>query len=301
MRIEKMKLTIPAVLIISLFLLAGCHTGSSGLLSGRVVDGFGNPLGGDAVTITLSGKEALHSPDRWGNFQLYAPVGDYVMRIAFTNPDAGLDFTMEENVRIITGEQKLGTFTLLSVQNFDAWESYRQEDYASAISLFNEQAELARSGQIVNLPWMRYSEGEPNENTLLTQGVLSAKNGLGWCYARGLGDTAQGKQNFTESLSGGYNNYDAMVGLAAIAVSEGDGQRALDLITQVIDEPGYYDTSQIHDSISEVDLMMLKSLAEFMLFDDSDSIDTAESVRNTVATQGNSGSKNLLEVLDSLR
>jgi hypothetical protein len=47
--------------------------------------------------------------------------------------------------------------------------------------------------------------------------------------------------------------------------------------------------------------MMIKSLAEYMLFQDSDSIDTEESARDAVATEGNAGSKNLLEVLDSLR
>lgn len=296
-----MKLKIPIVLIISLMLIAGCHTGSSGAISGRVVDGFGNPLGGTGVTVTLSSKEAIHNPDRWGNFYIYAPVGDYVMTIAFSNPDAGLDFTQEENVRIINGNQDLGTFTLLNTQNFEAWKLYREGDYMGATALFNEQAELARSGQVLDLPWMRYTEGEPDQNTLLTQGVLSAKNGLGWCYTRGLGEMGPGKQNYLESLSAGYNNYDAMVGLAGIAVSEGDGQAALDYINQVINEPGYYDSSQIHDSISEVDLMMIKSLAEFMLFQDGDSIDTAESARDAVATEGNAGSKNLLEVLDSLR
>jgi len=296
-----MKFKIPIALIISLMLLAGCHEGSSGAISGRVVDGFGNPLGGPGVTVTLSSKEAIHNPDRWGNFYIYAPVGDYVMTIAFSNPDAGLDFTLDEDIRVINGTQDLGTFTLLNTQNFEAWKSYRQGDYDSAISLFNEQADLARNGQALNLPWMRYTEGEPDQNSLLTQGVLSAKNGLGWCYTRGLGEMAIGKQNYIESMSAGYNNYDAMVGLAGIAISEGDAQAALDYINQVLNEPGFYDSSQIHDSINEVDLMMIKSLAEYMLFQDSDSIDTADSARNEVASQGNAGSKNLLEVLDALR
>lgn len=295
-----MKYKIPAILII-LLLVSGCHSGSSGSLKGRVVDGFGNPLGGPGVTVTLSGKAAVHHPDQWGNFQMYAPVGDYVMRIAFSSPAAGYDFTMEEDVRIISGSRDLGLYTMLSAQNMDAWAFYGMGDYETAIDLFNEQAVLSRSGQFIDLPWMRYSEGEPDQNTLLTQGVLSAENGLGWCYTRGLGNINEGKAHFSQSLAGGYNNYDAMVGLTGIAISEGDGESALDFITHVIEEPGYYNSAQIHDAISEVDLIMIKSLAEFMLSRDSDSMDTAESVRESVGTQGNAGSKNLLELLDSMR
>lgn len=302
-----MRYTALAILLTLLITVTACHKGTSGAINGRVIDGFGNPLGGPGVTVTLSGKGAVHHPDQWGNFYIYAPVGDYVLRIAFSNPDAGLDLTIEDEIRVVTGGRNLGTYTLLNVQNFDAWEFYRQGDYYSAIDKFNEQAALAHSGQLVNLPYMRWNEGEPNQNTLLTQGVLSAKNGLGWCYSRGLGDPLEGKINFLDSLAGGYNNYDAMVGLAAIAIGEGIAQGdeeikgVLDYLMPVIDEPGNYNSTQIHDAITEIDLIAVKSLAEFMLMRDNDSLETADSIRLLIATQGNPGTKNLMEVLDSFR
>jgi hypothetical protein len=296
-----MRYQITIILISILLVLSGCHSGSSGNLKGCVVDGFGNPLGGPGVTVTLSSKEAIHHPDQWGNFFIYAPVGDYEMTIAFSNPTAGYDFTLDENVRIVNGTQDLGTFTLLNAQNFEAWDFYRQGFYPAAINKFNEQAILSRTGQVIDLPWMRYSEGEPDQNTLLTQGALSAENGLGWCYSRGLGEIDTAKPHFLQSLAAGYDNYDAMVGLAWIAIGEGDAEAALEYLNNIINEPGIYDSNQIHDSITETDLILVRSLVEFMLSEDSDSIDTAESVRQAVASQGNAGSKNLLEVLDSLR
>jgi hypothetical protein len=291
---------ITGILIILLGLTA-CGGGSSGTLMGRVVDGFGNPLGGDAVCVSLSNNPVVYHPDMHGNFIVRAPVGGYTLSISFTNLDAGFNFYLEDTVQVIKASQQLGTYTLLSVQNTEGWEAYNATDYLGAIAKFSEQAELARSGQIVWLPYMRYIEGEEGENTLLTQGVLSAENGLGWCYARGLRDYQTGRTHFDASLSGGYNKYDAFVGLAGLALGEGDGTAALDYLQQVIDEPGNYDSSQFHDGIKEIDLIAAKSLAQFLLGQDGYSRDTADEIREDVAEEGNSGSIDLLNVLDVFR
>jgi len=182
-----MRYIILAGLITIFVALSACSGGSSGALTGRVVDGFGNPLGGEAVMITLSGNPAFHRPDQWGNFIIQAPSGDYTMTISFSNPAAGFHYRLDQPVSISKGSRNLGTFTLLNIQNMDAWEQYRAEDYSGAMALFNEQASDARAGQLW-LPYMRYIEGEEDQNTLLTQGVLSAENGRGWCYSRGFGN-----------------------------------------------------------------------------------------------------------------
>ncbi len=290
-----------AFLVLMIGLNACDGGGGSGTLMGRVVDGFGYPLGGDAVMVTLSGNPAIHRPDRWGNFIVRAPVGSYTMRISFSNPAAGFHYRLDEQVVVSKGSRQLGTFTLLNVQNMDAWTAYQMGDYQSAMNLFSEQATLARSGQVVWLPYMRYIEGEPEQNTLLTQGVLSAENGLGWTYARGFHNLTEGKLHFEQSLAGGYNNLDAMVGLAGIAVSEGEGEKALEYLEKVIVEPGLYDSSQIHDNIHEVDLIAMKSFVQFLLGQDGYSCDTAKSIEDDIAEQGNPASAELLAMLENFR
>jgi len=286
------------ILLILVTGLVSCTSGGSGTLMGRVVDGFGNPLGGDAVMVTLSNNPAVHRPDQYGNFIVHAPEGDYTMKISFANPAAGFNYYLEQPVVVAKGTRNLGTFTLLNVQNMEAWAEYRDSEYIAAIDLFSEQADRARSAQLVWLPYMRYTEGEPGQNTLLTQGVLSAENGLGWCYSRGLHNHTEGKIHFEASLSGGYNNYDAYVGLAGIALGEGDGTTALELLEKVIDEPGLYDSTQIHDNIKEVDLMAAKALAQFLLGQDGYSRQTADAIRTQVEENGNAGSRDLLNALD---
>ncbi len=277
--------------------LTACGGGSSGTLMGRVVDGFGNPLGGEAVMVNLSGNPAIHRPDQYGNFIVRAPTGTYTMRISFSNPDAGFHYRLDSDVIVSKGSRNLGTFTLLNAQNMEAWESYQQSDYDDAISLFSRQAEQGRAGQVW-LPYMRYIEGEEGQNTTLTQGVLSAENGLGWCFSRGKGNHQEGKVHYEQSLFGGYNNYDALVGLAGIAIGDGEPETALGYLNQVIEEPGYYDSSQIHDSITEVDLIAMKSFAEFMLGQDGYSKETAQSIADQIADEGNVGSKGLLNALE---
>jgi hypothetical protein len=183
----------------------------------------------------------------------------------------------------------------------NAWTAYRNKDWQSARALFEAQASQARSAQMVFLPYMRIMEGEPDQNTLLTQGVLSAENGLGWTYARGFHDIDEAKIHFQLSLSGGYNNLDAKVGLAGIALGEGSGQTALDDLTAVIDEPGLYDSSQIHDNIKEIDLIASRSLAEFLVGQDVTSADTARSILSRVTAEGSAASTELLNILDSFR
>jgi hypothetical protein len=290
--------------IIALFMIlwvAACEGGSSGTLTGRVVDGFGNPLGGDAVMITLTDNPAVTHPDRYGNFIIHAPSGSYTLQITFINPDAGFNYKLSESINISQGTRNLGEFTLLNAQNMQAWEAYRDADYQAAISKFNEQASQARTGQLVFLPYMRYQEGEPNQNTLLTQGVLSAENGLGWAYARGLHDIPEATIHWQASLSGGYNNIDAKVGLAGLALSNGQAQAAKDYLDAIIAEPGDYDTTQIHDNIRETDLIASRSLAEFLLGFDKDSGETAASIIPDLEAGGNSGSRELLNMLTIFR
>jgi hypothetical protein len=166
--------------------------------------------------------------------------------------------------------------------------------------LFETQAAQARSGQVI-LPYFRVIEGDPGQNTLLTQGVLSAENGLGWCYARGLHKVGDAKAHYLASLSNGYKNMDAMVGLAGLSLGEGNGQGALDYLNTVITEPGLYDSTQLHDNIREVDLIAAKSLAQFLLGLDKDSAATAVSIAGQVDSAGNSASSELLALLDTMR
>ncbi len=292
------RLLYAALITITLLGLMSCGGGQSGTLMGRVVDGFGNPLGGEYVMVTLSGNPAVHRPDQYGNFIVRAPTGSYTMRISFSNPAAGFNFRLDENIDVVHGSKQLGTFTLLSVQNSAAWERYRAGDYSGAAQLFNEQANIARAGAVW-LPYMRYIEGEEGQNTLLTQGVLSAENGLGWCLSRGSGNHQEGMIHFEQSLFGGYNNYDAFVGMAGVALGEGDPARALELLQQTIDEPGLYDSTQIHDNVKEVDLIACKALAQFMLGQDGYSRDTMASISDEVATDGNTGSVEILGILDT--
>jgi hypothetical protein len=91
------------------------------------------------------------------------------------------------------------------------------------------------------------------------------------------------------------------VGLAGIALGKGDGLGALELLQEVIDEPGYYDSSQIHDDISEVDLIAARAFAEFLLGYDTISEKTAMQIADEVESEGNTGSKDLLEVLELFR
>jgi hypothetical protein len=295
------NILLAAGIIAILLGLSACEGGSSGTLMGRVVDGFGYPLGGDAVMITLSDNPAFHRPDQHGNFIVRAPVGDYTMTISFSNPAAGFNYRLTEQVRVSKGSKQLGTFTLLNVQNMQGWESYRAGDYSSALAYFSEQANLARSGQIVWLPYMRYVEGDEGENTLLTQGVLSAENGLGWTYSRGFHNLHEGLVHYQQSLAGGYNNYDAKVGLTGIAIGDGDGQAAFDYVSEVIDEPGYYDSSQIHDDITEVDLIAIKSFAQFLLGQDGYSRETAQSIEGRIDTEANPATRDLLAALEQFR
>jgi len=295
------NILLAAGLILVLLGLSACDGGSSGTLMGRVVDGFGYPLGGEAVMISLSDNPAFHRPDEHGNFIVRAPVGDYTMTISFSNPAAGFHYRLVEQVRVSKGSKQLGTYTLLNVQNMEGWESYRAGDYAGALDFFLEQADLARSGQLVWLPYMRYTEGEEGENTLLTQGVLSAENGLGWTLSRGFHNHQEGLIHYQQSLAGGYNNYDAKVGLAGIAIGAGDGQTALDFITEVIDEPGYYDSSQIHDNITEVDLIAIQSFAQFLLGQDGYSRETAQSIDGRIDTEANPATRDLLIALEQFR
>lgn len=295
------NILLAAGMIAILIGLSACSDGSSGTLMGRVVDGFGYPLGGEAVMVTLSDNPAIHRPDEHGNFIVRAPTGDYTMTISFSNPAAGFNYRLEEQVRVSKGSKQLGTFTLLNVQNMDGWEAYRAADYQSALEYFSEQATLARSGQVVWLPYMRYVEGEEGENTLLTQGVLSAENGLGWTLSRGFNNHREGWVHFQQSLAGGYNNYDAKVGLAGIAVGAGDAQMAYDFITEVIDEPGYYDSSQIHDNITEVDLIAVKSLAQLLLGQDGYSRETAQSIEDRIEDEASPATRDLLTALDQFR
>jgi hypothetical protein len=294
-------LVVPAlVLAVSLWLVS-CSEGESGTLTGRVVDGFGFPLGGDAVMVILTNNPAINHPDRYGNFIIHAPVGTYEMQILFTNPAAGFKYELKADVDIVQGTRNLGEFTLLNVQNKEAWLAYREKNWQQAIALFNVQASMARSGQLVFLPYMRYMEGEPDQNTLLTQGVLSAENGLGWTYARGMHNIEEARIHYQASLSGGYNNLDAKVGLAGIALSDGEAQSALDYLKAVIDEPGLYDSTQVHDSIREVDLIASRSLAEFLLGYDRDSAETAQSIMDKIESEGSPASAELLAVLESFR
>ena len=290
-----------AIFIVASVNFIGCEGGESGTLTGRVVDGFGYPLGGPAVVITLSGNPAFTNPDRWGNFIVHAPVGSYTMTISFSNPAAGFNYRVQEQVEIIHGTKHLGTFTLLNYQNMAGWRAYRNRNWDEALAYFSEQAALARSGQMVFLPYMRYLEGEPDENTILLQGVLSAENGLGWTYSRGYHDLARGKEHFQLGLSGGFNNLDAKVGLASIALGEGEAQTALDYLNAVIDEPGYYDSSQIHDNISEVDLLAARSLAEFLVGEVGASAETSREIYDRITEEGNSSSMELLNMLEEFR
>jgi len=285
------------ILIASILGLSACGGGSSGTLFGRVLDGFGNPLGGEAVMVTLSGNPAVNRPDLHGNFIVRAPVGDYTMRITFSNPAAGFNYRLDEQVRITKGSQQLGSFTLLNVQNMDAWESYRAKDYSTAVALFADQAMQARSATVW-LPYMRYIEGDEGENSLLTQGILSAENGLGWCYTRGYGNYEEGQVHFEQSMYGGYRNYDAMVGLSGIALGGGDIETALDYLDQVIDQPGLYDSTQLHDQIREVDLEAARALCLFLEMEEIASEDAVNEIRDEVETQGNAGSKGILAMLD---
>jgi len=277
--------------------LTACEGGSTGALTGRVVDGFGNPLGGDAVLITLTDNPAYHRPDQWGNFIIQAPSGNYTMRISFSNPAAGFHYLLDQPVTIGTGSRNLGTFTLLNVQNMQAWEKYQADDFNGALALFNEQANDARAGQLW-LPYMRYIEGEEDQNTLLTQGVLSAENGLGWCYSRGFGNHQEGRVHFEQSMFGGYNNYDAKVGLAGIEIGDGNAAKALGLLDEVIVEPGYYDSTQIHDNVTETDLIVTKALAQFLMGQDAYSKETLESIREKADDEGNPGSVGVINMLD---
>jgi hypothetical protein len=285
-------------IILMMLAITSCGGGSSGTLTGRVVDGFGNPLGGEFVRVTLTGNPAVTNPDRWGNFIVHAPIGDYTMKITFSNPDAGFNFHLDQPVQVTQGSHALGTFTLGGPFNEEAWIAYRDRQWAVAITLFTQQAEEARSGQMVFLPYYRIIEGEENENTLLTQGVLSAENGLGWCLARGLGDIDGAKIHYDAALSGGYNNIDAKVGLAGIALGEGNGQDALDLLDTVIDEPGLYDSSKVHDNVKEIDLMAAKALAQFLMGHDAYAQETLDGIEEQVTNAGNSGSKDTVALLN---
>jgi len=280
--------------------LSACGGGSSGALTGRVVDGFGNPLGGEAVMITLSGNPAYHNPDQHGNFIIQAPTGSYTMRISFSNPAAGFHYNMTDAVVVTKGSRNLGTFTMLNVQNMGAWDNYRDEDYQSAISLFSEQANDARSGQLW-LPYMRYIEGEENQNTLLTQGVLSAENGLGWCFSRGYGNHTEGRVHFEQSMYGGYNNYDAKVGLAGVELGDGNAAAALALLEEVIAEPGLYDVTDLHDPINETDLIVAKALAQFLLGQDGYSQETVQMIAEKASEEGNPGSIGTLNMLEQFQ
>ena len=287
-------------IILTLLALTACGGGGgSGTLTGRVVDGFGNGLGGSAVRITLTGNPAVHNPDQWGNFIVHAPVGDYVMHVTFSNPEAGFNYRVDENVSVVKGTQNLGNFTLRSSLNEDAWSAYRDANYSQAILLFAEQALQARSGQLVFLPYYRVLEGELDENTLLTQGVLSAENGLGWCYTRGLGDVAIGGQHFNASLADGYNNLDSKVGLAGIAIGNGNAGEAFNLLTEVIDQPGMFDSSQVHDNIKEIDLQAAQAFAQFLMGQDGFSRDAVELIEEQVMNEGNAGSREIIILLNS--
>jgi hypothetical protein len=299
-KIKIIQWTMVAVAAILLIGLSACEGGQSGTLTGRVLDGFGNPLGGDGVVVTLEGNPVLNHPDQYGNFMIHAPTGTYTMLISFFNANAGLDYKLTETVKVVQGSRDLGSFTLLNQQNKEAWAAYKLKDFQKAKGLFELQAAQARTGQVY-LPYIRYNEGEPGQNSALTQGVLSAENGLGWCYATGFHDLSSAKSHYLASLSGGYKNMDAMVGLAGIAAGDGDGQGALDYLNTVIDEPGLYDSSQLHDNIHEVDLIAVKSLAQYLLGNDKDSANTALSIVDQVDSAGNSASSELLALLNTLR
>lgn len=281
--------------------LSGCEGGGSGILRGQVVDGLGYPLGGEAVQITLSGIPAVTEPNPWGYFTIYAPVGEYEMTISMNNPSAGFKIIKKENVTVGKGSKNLGTFTLLDVQNMAAWEAYRERDYVRAYGLFLEQASKARTAQYEYLPSLRYSGGDITQNPILLQGRLSAENGLGWTTARGFHLLDEAKTHFKASLSGGYNNFDAKVGLAGIFMSEGDIETALKYLNEVIEEPGYYDSRQFHDSITEVDLIAVRSLLEFLTGYERKSAESALSIKSTLATEGNSASNEVITLLREFR
>ncbi|HEX9746342.1 MAG TPA: hypothetical protein VGB30_13030 [bacterium] len=294
----KYILTVLTLLIFAIGI--SCSSGGSGVITGRVLDGFGNPLGGDGVYVVLQGNPVQNHPDQWGNFIINAPTGSYTLIISFSNPAAGFNYRVTDDVVIGSGSRNLGSYTLLNVQNMDAWEAYNAKDWQGAISKFNEQASLARGGQVF-LPYMRIIEGDVNENTLLTQGILSAENGLGWTYARGLGNFDEARSHFELSMSSGYNNYDAKVGLAGIALTDGDAETAVKYIQEVLDIPGIYDSSQTHDQIHDIDLMAARSLAEFLLGYDADSRSTAQTIADKLPELGNPGSATLIEVLENFR
>ena len=287
---------------ISAFLfLASCSGGgSSGIIKGHVRDSFGNPLGGKAVKITFSDYSTVICPDRWGNFESLVPVGEHTMTISFTNPEAGFKFVLTDIIKVGKGTVDLGDYTLSSAENTEAWKEYRLGNYDNAIANFEEQAGQARNGQIWP-PFWHGAQSDPDENTLLTQGFLAAENGLGWCHARGFGDIMEGESHFLNTLSDNYTNYDALVGLAGIAVGKGQAQTAYDDLVKVINLPGLYDSSQFHDNIKEIDLIALKSLAEFMLSNDGASVATENSIIGRISAEGNEGSIELLAALDSLR
>jgi len=285
-------------LLLGLLALSACNSGSSGTLTGRVVDGFGNPLGGKFVRITLTDNPAVTNPDRWGNFIVHAPTGDYTMLITFSNPDAGFHFKLEQPVRVISGTQALGTFTMKGPINAKAWEAYRDKKWSTAIELFIQQAETARSGQMVFLPYYRVLEGEYDQNTMLTQGVLSAENGLGWCFARGLGQIDKSVTHFNAALANGYNNLDAKVGLAGVALGNGKGQEALNLLNTVIDEPGLYDSSDVHDNIGEIDLIVCKAFSQFLMGHDGYARETLRNIEAQAAVAGNPGTKDMIKLLN---
>ncbi|MFH1675549.1 MAG: hypothetical protein ABIC40_00895 [bacterium] len=288
-------------IVFAFLLISSCGGGgSSGIIKGHVQDGFGNPLGGAAVKITLSDYSTVTCPDQWGNFESIAPVGEHTLTISFSNPKAGFKFELSDTIKVVKGTINLGSYTLRSTENMEAWAEYKLKHYDNAIAKFEEQALMARSGQIY-LPFVHGAQGEPNENTLLTQGILAAENGLGWCYARGLTDIAAGEAHFLNAMGNGYTNYDALVGLAGVAIGKGQAQKAYDDLVKVIDLAGLYDSSQFHDNIREIDLIALKSLAEFMLNKDTMSIDTENSIKARIPTEGNKGSVELIAALDSLR
>ncbi len=287
-----------AAMILLLLGLTACKGGSTGVLTGKVVDGYGNPLGGDAVSVTLSGNPVVNRPDQFGNFIIHAPVGDYTLAVAFHNPEAGIHLRVTQPVRVTQGSRSLGTFTLQNIENMVAWEEYCNKKWYRAIFLFQKQAESARSGEIF-LPYLRFGKGDEDQNAALTMGVHSAENGLGWCYARGLGDYDEGRSHFEAALSGGLNNVDAKVGLAGITFGDGDAAGTLALLNEVIDEPGLYDSSQVHDNIRELDLKALKAFTQFLLRQDGYCRDTLRSIEDDVVSQGNTGSQDLVKLINS--